>query len=183
MVARNSWYYFEQSPACVCQGIYPDYASFVTAPELSRYISEHSLPASRIAVFGSEPEIYFYAHRHAASGYIYMYDISSAAVHAAEMKREMLREVEAARPEFIVDVHDRFSWSGGFSLETQRIHEWSEQYLKSGNYRQVAVAENVAGQIVYRWDADAAGYSPTSEFSICVLSSEPVNRARQRLEN
>ena len=124
VVAKNSWYYFEQSPASICQGIYPDYASFVAAPELSRYISEHSSPASRIAVFGSEPEIYFYAHRHAASGYIYMYDITSAAVHAAEMKWEMLREVEAARPEFIVDVHDRFSWSGGFSPETQRIHEW-----------------------------------------------------------
>jgi len=117
---------------------------------------------------GSEPEIYFYVHRHAASGYIYMYDISSAAVHAAEMKREMLREVEAARPEFIVDVHDRFSWSGGFSLETQRIHEWSEQYLKSGNYRRVAAAENVNDKIVCRFNSDAVDYLPSSEFYICV---------------
>ncbi len=30
------------------------------------------------------------------------------------------------------------------------------------------LAEDVAGQIVYRWDADAAGYSPASEFYICV---------------
>ena len=135
---------------------------------MASYISNHSTPASRIAVFGSEPEIYFYAHRHAASGYIYMYDITSTAAHADEMKQEMLREVEAARPEFVVDVHDRFSWSLGFSPETQRIHEWLEQYLKSGNYQRVAVAENVNGQIVYRWDSDAAGYSPASEFYICV---------------
>jgi 4-amino-4-deoxy-L-arabinose transferase-like glycosyltransferase len=143
--------------------------SFDAAPALASYISNHSTPASRIAVFGSEPEIYFYAHRHAASGYIYMYDITSPAPSAGEMKREMLREVEAARPEFVVDVHDRFSWSVGFfSPETQRIHEWLEQYLKAGNYRRVAVAENVNGKIVYRWNSDAAGYSPASESYICV---------------
>jgi len=142
--------------------------AFGAAPALASYISNHSTPANRIAVFGSEPEIYFYAHRHAASGYIYMYDITSAAARAGEMKREMLREVEAAGPEFVVDVHDQFSWSVGFSPETQRIHEWLEQYLKAGNYRRVAVAENVNGQIVYRWNSDAAGYSPATEFYICV---------------
>ena len=150
------------------------YVAFDAAPALASYISNHSTPAGRIAIFGSEPEIYFYAHRHAASGYIYMYDITSPAAHAGEMKQEMLREVEAAQPEFVVDVHDRFSWSSGsFSPETQRIHEWLEQYLKSGNYRRVAVAENVAGKIVYRWDSDAVGYSPASEFYICVYQRKP----------
>ena len=145
------------------------YVAFDAAPALASYMSNHSTPAGHIAVIGSEPEIYFYAHRHAASGYIYMYDITSTSAHAVEMKQEMLREVEAARPEFVVDVHDRFSWfSGSFSPETQRIHEWLEQYLKSGNYRRVAVAENVNGQIVYRWESDASDYSPVSEFYICV---------------
>ncbi len=32
----------------------------------------------------------------------------------------------------------------------------------------VTVAENVAGQIVYRWNSDAAGYSPASEFYVCL---------------
>jgi len=84
------------------------------------------------------------------------------------MKQEMFREVEAARPGFVVDVHEQFSWSVGFSPETQRIHEWLEQYLESGNYQRVAVAESVRGQVVYRWDSDAAGYSPTSDSYICV---------------
>jgi hypothetical protein len=144
------------------------YVAFDAAPALASYISKHSTPASRIAVFGSEPEIYFYAHRHSASGYIYMYDITSTAAHAGEMKQEMLREVEAARPEFVVDVRDRLSWYVGFSPEPQRIRDWMEEYLKSGNYRRVAVAENVAGKIVYRWDSDAAGYSPSGENYICV---------------
>jgi len=43
-----------------------------------------------------------------------------------------------------------------------------EQYLDSGNYRRVAVAENAKGQIVYRWDSDAAGYLPTGEYYMYV---------------
>lgn len=148
--------------------IIESYVAFEAAPALASYISSHSTPDSRIAVFGSEPEIYFYACRRAASGYIYMYDITSTAVHAAEMKQEMFREVEAAWPEFVVDVHERLSWSADFSPEPQRIHEWLEQYLESGNYRRVAVAENVKGQMVYRWNSDAANYSPTSEYYICL---------------
>ena len=146
--------------------------AFDAAPELADYITNHTTPSSHVAVFGSEPEIYFYAHRHAASGYIYMYDITSTAPHAGEMKQQMLHEVEAARPEFVVDVHEDFSWSTGFSPEPQRIHEWLEQYLKSGKYRRVAVAEHVKGQIAYRWDSDAAGYSSTSDYYISVYQRE-----------
>ena len=159
---RFHWSYFEGS-----------HVAFVAAPELARYVSNHSSPASRVAILGSEPEIYFYAHRHAASGYIYMYDITSGALHAAAMKQEMFREIEAAQPEFVLDVHDRLSWSLGFSPAEQSIREWLDQYLKSGNYQRVAVAENVAGQIVYRWDADAAGYSPASKFYISVYQRKP----------
>ena len=167
VLAKNSWYYFEESPTAICQRIYNS-VSFAAAPKLARYITDHSSPASRVAILGSEPEIYFYAHRHSASGYIYMYDITSSAVHAAAMKQEMFREIEAARPEFVVDVHDQLSWSVGFSPEKQRIHEWLDQFLKSENYQRVAVAENVAGQIVYRWNSDAADYTPASEFYVCV---------------
>ena len=159
---RFHWSYFEGS-----------HVAFVAAPELAHYISNHSSPASRVAVLGSEPEIYFYAHRHAASGYIYMYDITSRAVHAPAMKQEMFREIEAAQPEFVLDVHDPFSWSVGFSPAEQSIREWLDEYLKSGNYQRVAVAENVAGQIVYRWDANAAGYSPASKFYISVYQRKP----------
>jgi hypothetical protein len=159
---RFHWSYFEQS-----------HVAFVAAPELARYISNHSSAASRVAILGSEPEIYFFAHRHAASGYIYMYDITSSALHAPAMKQEMFREIEAARPEFVLDVHDWSSWSWGLSPAEESVREWLDEYLKSGNYQRVAVAENVAGQIVYRWELDAAGNSPASEFYINVYQRKP----------
>jgi hypothetical protein len=65
VLAKNSWYYFEESPTAICQKICNG-MSFAAAPKLARYISDHSSPASRVAILGFEPEIYFYAHRHAA---------------------------------------------------------------------------------------------------------------------
>ena len=48
---------------------------FPEAVEIARYIREHSAPGSTIAVLGSEPEIFFHARRHSATGYIYMYEM------------------------------------------------------------------------------------------------------------
>ena len=37
---------------------------------IARYIRERTAPGDRIAVIGSEPEIYFYAERNAATGHL-----------------------------------------------------------------------------------------------------------------
>jgi hypothetical protein len=98
---------------------------------------------------------------------------TSGALHAAAMKQEIFREIEAVQPEFVLDLHDRRSWSLRLSPEEQRIHEWLDQFLKSENYRRVAVAENAAGRIVYCWELETAGNSPASEVYICVYWRKP----------
>ena len=49
--------------------------TFAECQEIGCYLREHSSPRTRvIMVFGSEPEIYFYAGRHSAAGaYIDLY--------------------------------------------------------------------------------------------------------------
>jgi hypothetical protein len=53
-------------------------------------------------VIGSEPEIYFYAYRRSASGYIYMYYLTEPQRFATQMLDEMIREIEQAKPEYIL---------------------------------------------------------------------------------
>jgi len=45
---------------------------------------------------GSEPEIYFYAQRHSATGYIYTYALMEEHKYAHAMPEEMEREIEQA---------------------------------------------------------------------------------------
>ena len=46
-----------------------------------------------MAVLGSEPEIYFLARRHSATGYIYTYGLMEAQPFARRMQDEMIREI------------------------------------------------------------------------------------------
>ena len=64
-VNRSVW--FELAPDAVCRSLYQR-EPFPEAVEIGRYIREHSATRDSMEVLGSEPEIYFYAHRHSASG-------------------------------------------------------------------------------------------------------------------
>ena len=55
-------YLFELTPTMVARRLYGG-NPFPEALEVARYIRERSAPADRIAVLGSEPEIYFYSGR------------------------------------------------------------------------------------------------------------------------
>lgn len=107
-------FFFQLSPVEVCDRLYQSPFArnpFVESLTVGRYILEHSGKNARVAVLGSEPQIYFYAQRHSATGYIYTYDLTELQPHASEMQREMIREIESAAPEFLVDVTFQNSWN------------------------------------------------------------------------
>src|SRR6202012_1866944 len=125
------------SPVQVCRMIYgPN--PFPEAVAIGDYIRQHTTPNDRIAVVGSEPQIYFYAHRHSATGYIYMYDLVQLQPHADAMQKEMMRQVEAARPAYIVLVNVKVSWWVFPHIEAAEsqvpLIAWSKNYLQQ-NYR------------------------------------------------
>src|ERR1035437_10482 len=92
-------YFFEMDPLTACRTVYAG-NPFPEAVEVGDYLKSHASPGARIAVLGSEPEIYFYAARHSATGYIYTYSLMERKRYALEMQKEMIADIEAARPEF-----------------------------------------------------------------------------------
>ena len=106
---------------------------FSEAVRVAEYLREHTNPTDTIAVLGSEPEIYFYAHRHSATGYIYTYCLMEPQRFARRMQREMIREVEAARPKYLVLVAVEESWLRWPNSEVE-ILEWIDRYT-AANFR------------------------------------------------
>ncbi len=100
---------FQLDPARVCATIYRG-NPFLESLTVGNYIREHSKPEARVAVIGSEPQIYFYAQRHSATGYIYTYPLMDDRPYAVAMQREMEGEIEAAKPEYVVQVMYKYSW-------------------------------------------------------------------------
>src|SRR5438132_7656877 len=106
-----------QRPSDVVRMIYgPN--PFSEAVRVAEYLRGHSNPTDTIAVLGSEPEIYFYAHRHSATGYIYTYGLMEHQRYAMQMQLEMMREIEGARPKYLVFVSVTTSWLKHSNSET-----------------------------------------------------------------
>jgi len=104
-----------------------------------------------VAVLGSEPEIYFYAKRHSATGYIYTYPLMEPQPFARTMQQDMAREIESARPEFIVNVPYAASWIGE-SYSKACLTDWFATYPAS-NYQKVAIVGYGAdGVLVSLWN-------------------------------
>jgi len=154
--------FFEMSPAGVIRFKYGG-NPFPEAIEFGKYIKAHTEPDARIAVIGSEPEIYFYADRHSATGYIYTYPLMEEQKYAVKMQQEMIAEIESTRPEYLVKVMVPASWLLKKNSDT-RILEWGEKYL-SDEYRVVGVAE-IGYQTKYHWDQDAIGFTARSRYSM-----------------
>jgi len=141
---------------------------FVEAPEVGRYIRERTPADARIAVIGSEPEIYFYARSRSATGYVYMYPLMEHQALAPRMQDEMISQIEAAHPDYIVFVTTPVSWFVRADSE-RRILTWAKGYLTQC-YDVVGVAERLpSGSSVMRWDADAAAYQPQTRNIIYTL--------------
>lgn len=139
---------------------------FPEAVQIADYIRARTTQADRIAVLGSEPEIYFYADRLSATGYIYTYGLMEAQPFARRMQDEMIREIEDTRPEYVVDVRVDSSWQQDDD-SPKRIFEWWSAY--SRNYTPVGLVDLVGEHdIRYRWGADAAS-APKSEEYLLVL--------------
>jgi hypothetical protein len=100
---------------------------FPEALRVAEYLQAHTNPTDTIAVLGSEPEIYFYAHRHSATGYIYTYELMEPQRYAVQMQLEMIREIEAARPKYLVFVAVPQSWLRRSNSKTE-IFDWFDRY-------------------------------------------------------
>ena len=138
---------------------------FPEALAIGRYLAAQSAPADRIAVVGSEPEIYFYSGRRAATGYVYTYGLVEAQPYSRRMQEEMIREIGAARPRFIVLVLVPQSWQLSPDSDTH-ILLWTLDEVKQ-HYAVVGVADiPEQGETVYRWGAEAATYASRSPYRV-----------------
>lgn len=133
-------FFFGTSPVEACRMIYLE-SQFPETVRVAEYIREHTSPNDTIAVLGSEPQIYFYSNRHSATGYIYTYGLMEPQKYAHEMQREMIREIELARPKYLISVVTNDSWLKRAGSE-RLIFSWANQYIAQ-NYAVVGLV-NIA---------------------------------------
>ena len=125
---------------------------------VAQYIRDNSAPADTLAVLGSEPEIYFLAHRHSATGYIYTYPLMEPQPFALRMQHEMINDLETHRPAFIV--FSKNPLSTGIQPDSDlTIYHWWDDYKT--NYTRVGVTDIIsATNTIVALGPDFAGHYP-----------------------
>jgi hypothetical protein len=130
-------FFFQMPARAISQAIYSGDAPFADLPVVGDYLRNHSSTGAAVAVVGSEPEIYFYAQRHSATGYLYMYPLMEPQPFASQMQHEMIDEIETNQPEFLVLVSNPDSWNTRPSSD-RTIFKWFGQYA-AAQYQKQAV--------------------------------------------
>jgi hypothetical protein len=129
--------FFHMSPWDLCRTLYGA-NPFPEAFDVARLVKSQTPKGAPLAIVGSEPEIFFYADRPSATGYIYTYELMEPQKFAAIMQSEMIAEIEKARPELLIYVDVPLSWLPPAEGANMYIFDWLRTYLAQ-NYRLLAV--------------------------------------------
>lgn len=168
-VVQYRAFFFELTPFQIGRAIYGS-NPFPESIAIAEYIKAHSKEQDKIAVLGSEPQIYFYSNRHSATGYIYVYSLMENQKYALKMQKEMAEEIEKAKPKYLIVVNTPKSWLMNSRSERYIFH-WFEEYCKN-NFSLVGIVDILPNhQTEYRWDNEAAQYFPHSPCFLCVFKN------------
>ncbi len=156
-IHRNAEFYFKLTPLQACRFCYST-NPFPEAAPVAEYLRQHTAQTDTIMVFGSEPEIYFEAHRHSASGYIYIYSLVEDQAYWPAMQKQMMQEVEANRPAYVVFVNISHSWRfRPGSPQIVALGTWMDQYVANG-FEEVGMVEVAEPESQYFWGDEARGH-------------------------
>lgn len=137
-VKANENYLFKTNPDVSSRKVYglnPFYESL----EIAEFIKENSEVSDKIAIVGSEPQIYFYSDRFPATGYIYTYGLMEDHDFSLSMQKEMIEQIESNNPEFLLFVNISTSWLKREKSEDY-IFEWVNTYINK-NYELSAMTD------------------------------------------
>jgi 4-amino-4-deoxy-L-arabinose transferase-like glycosyltransferase len=158
-IIKYNDFYLKSDPNAVCKATYGD-NPFIESIEIAKYISANTTKSDKIAVLGSEPQIFFYSDRHSATGYIYTYALMENHELNRRMQDEMIAEIEKNQPKILIYSLVSASWLRKED-SPDGIFNWASNYI-SQNYDLTGIIDVGSNQTNYVWNEDAVGYQHQS---------------------
>ncbi|MGO9613697.1 MAG: ArnT family glycosyltransferase [Dissulfurispiraceae bacterium] len=173
-ITQFSDFFFRVTPVQACRMMYGA-TPFPESIEIATYIRNHSTKEDKIAVIGSEPQIYFYADRKSATGYIYVYGLMEPQYYASWMQHDMIREIEADPPKYVVFIKEPTSWLASPTSD-MTILNWT-QIFTNDNFRIVGIIDMMDDDTsISYWDEEISRYKPQSTSNLVVFErKEKIN--------
>jgi hypothetical protein len=132
---------FRYAPREAVALIYPG-NSFAVMPELGQRLAEVTRPEDRVYVFGSEPELLFYARRASATRYIFLFPLFGPYADSREKQVAASLEIAAARPAAACFLPNKLFFLPGAE---KYLADWTFDYLHTNFQADRWVTTNAAG--------------------------------------
>jgi hypothetical protein len=111
-------------------------------PALAREIASVSEPEDTVFLFGTEPELLFYARRVSATRYIHLFPLFGPYPGALERQRGVAAEVARAQPAVLVWIPNAMFFVEG---APQFLTRWFRRFSAQHYRPHAAIAWNAAG--------------------------------------
>jgi hypothetical protein len=128
------------SPTAAIREIYP-HNSFADMPAIAGEIESITETDDSVFLFGTEPELLFYARRTSATRYIYLFPLFGPFPDVRERQRSVIDEVSSARPSAMVWLPNLMFFKKG---APQLLTNWF-RHFSARDYRIHAFRINVEG--------------------------------------
>ena len=169
------YYFFKSEEMNHSQLAHAVYGSnpFPEAQAIGEYIAQNSREDDQVVVLGSDPQIYYYAGRRAATPSVVTYYMTASHGRNLQMQQELIQDVETRKPRFLVFVSVGTSWMFKPDSPT-KITDWFNEN-NSRSYRPIALAEMLKtpeGQYistVYKWGEEEVNKHPRQSSDFLVL--------------
>jgi hypothetical protein len=175
LVVNNWEIWFGATPMEASRQLY-GISPYPESIPVADYLKSHSSPNDKIAVLGSEPELFFLSDRRSASGYLYIYSLTEPQPLAPQMRAQFTGEIEAARPKYVVFVNIFSSWYSVILPESLQsadaIQGWWGNY--STNYTltgAVKIYADKPSQIL--WDEKLLNHPDTTKDDLLIFRRNP----------
>lgn len=175
----SPWYYFSFSEVEKCQRLYASNP----VPEslaVADFLRDRSQLNDLVFIFGSEPQILYYADRKSPSRFLFMYPLTDPTPDTLARQHELLRELQQRPPEWIVTVFEASSFLASRKTLSESPAELFDgmKSLLERSYRVVAAVPMegtrpwpvVTGKAVEdRWRAQPMWYDGEGKWGAMVI--------------
>ncbi len=129
------------TPTEAVHRIYPG-DIFAEMPLLASRLAEATSPGERVFVFGTEPEVLFYAQRVSATRYIFLYPLYGPYRGVLDKQRAAARQIELNQPAAAAYIPNAILLNSGTE---QFFTRWTETYLRENFRGDGSITRDAAG--------------------------------------
>lgn len=160
-------YYFNPDFHKILRRVYGS-NPFPEAKKIGDFIAKRTVEGDKVALIGSEPEIYIYSGTRAPSRHAYFSHLVKNNIEQEEWQREFVLDLEREMPKYLVVFNHPGSlliWPGAKKEFLKRVRSFGKKY-----YRKVGFVDMISERkSVYKWHDDMQGYQAEGPYNIHIF--------------